>query len=268
MSRFPQSSTGVFCSGSMLLCVFLIGVTAQSGCSLGTEMESYPGQTSVKDGVDRELYVGASSEPSGTEEKTMSGTVTFGSGCFWCTEAVFQRLRGVEKVVSGYMGGHQDNPTYNQICQGNTGHAEVIQVQYDPQKIQFEELLEVFWKTHDPTTLNRQGADIGTHYRSAIFYHADNQKELAEAYKKKLDEAAVFDNPIVTEITPATTFFPAEEYHQDYYNLNPYQGYCSVVIRPKIEKLEKVFADKLKATDDSASPPTEIHHQNLDGTTD
>jgi len=173
-------------------------------------------------------------------------TATFGSGCFWCTEAVFQRLKGVEDVKSGYSGGNVENPTYQQVCNGNTGHAEVIQFTYDPSVISFEELLEVFWKTHDPTTLNRQGNDTGTQYRSVIFYHTPEQKELAEFYKKKLDAAKVYNNPVVTEITPFTKFYPAENYHQDYYDNNSNQPYCSFVITPKLEKFEKVFKDKLK----------------------
>jgi len=173
-------------------------------------------------------------------------TATFGSGCFWCTEAVFQRLKGVEDVKSGYSGGDVENPTYQQVCNGNTGHAEVIQITYDPSVISFEELLEVFWKTHDPTTLNRQGNDVGTQYRSVIFYHTSQQKELAELYKKKLDAAKVYNNPIVTEIYPFRKFYPAENYHQDYYDNNSNQPYCSFVITPKLEKFEKVFKDKLK----------------------
>ena len=171
---------------------------------------------------------------------------TFGSGCFWCTEAIFQNLDGVEKVVSGYSGGKVKNPTYREVCSGLTGHAEVIQVHYDPAKVSYEELLEVFWKTHDPTTLNRQGADIGTQYRSVIFFHTDSQKNLAEEYKKKLDEAGAFDQPIVTEISPFTVFYAAEDYHQNYYNLNGSAPYCSYVIQPKLEKFKKVFKEKLK----------------------
>lgn len=171
---------------------------------------------------------------------------TFGAGCFWCVEAVFKDLNGVEKVVSGYEGGKVANPTYEQVCTGTTGHAEVIQLSYDPAVISFEELLEVFWQTHDPTTLNRQGADAGTQYRSAIFYHNDEQKRLAEQYKQKLNAAGAFDNPIVTEIVPAATFYAAEAYHQNYYALNSNQPYCSYVIRPKMEKLKKVFGEKLK----------------------
>jgi len=182
-----------------------------------------------------------------TENKTNGLQVaTFGNGCFWCTEAIFQRLNGVEKVVSGYSGGKVKNPTYKEVCSGLTGHAEVIQITYDAKKISFDELLEVFWKTHDPTTLNRQGADEGTQYRSAVFYHTDEQKRLAEEYKKKLDASGAFDNPIVTEITPFTAFYPAEDYHQNYFNLNGTQPYCSFVIQPKVEKFEKVFKSKLK----------------------
>ncbi len=173
-------------------------------------------------------------------------TATFGSGCFWCTEAVFERLEGVESVVSGYAGGAVENPTYKQVTSGNTGHAEVTQIMFDPNVITFAELLEVFWKTHDPTTLNRQGADVGTQYRSVIFYHNEKQKELAEKYKKELDESGAFGDPIVTEISAFTNYYPAEDYHQDYYDENPAQPYCSFVIAPKIEKFEKVFKDKLK----------------------
>lgn len=171
---------------------------------------------------------------------------TFGSGCFWCTEAVFQRVAGVEKVESGYAGGKVKNPTYKEICSGLTGHAEVIRLTYDPNKVSFEALLEIFWKTHDPTTLNRQGNDIGTQYRSVIFFHNEEQRRLAEAYRHKLDESGVFDRPVVTEISPATTFYVAENYHQDYYNLNGNAPYCAFIIQPKVEKLKKVFSDKLK----------------------
>jgi len=171
---------------------------------------------------------------------------TFGSGCFWCTEAVFQQLDGVTKVESGYSGGKVKNPTYREVCTGLTGHAEVIQVTYDPAKVSFKELLEVFWGTHDPTTLNRQGADEGTQYRSVIFYHNAAQQELAAQYKNKLDASGAFDNPIVTEIAPFTTFYKAEDYHQNYYNLNGSAPYCSFVIKPKLDKFKKVFGDKIK----------------------
>lgn len=179
-------------------------------------------------------------------ETTNVQTATFGAGCFWCTEAVFLNVKGVTKVVSGYTGGKVKNPTYREICTGMTGHAEVTQITFDPAVVSFEELLEVFWNTHDPTTLNRQGADEGTQYRSAVFYADENQKALAEAYKKQLEASHVYKNPIVTEITTLTTFYPAEDYHQNYYELNPNQGYCQYVIRPKVDKFKKQFADKLK----------------------
>jgi peptide-methionine (S)-S-oxide reductase len=171
---------------------------------------------------------------------------TFGSGCFWCTEAIFQNLKGVKSAVSGYSGGHIKNPSYKEVVNGNTGHAEVIQVTYDPSEISFAELLEIFWETHDPTTLNRQGNDVGPQYRSAIFYHNNEQKELAEKYKKELDKSGVWQNPIVTEITAYKEFYEAEDYHQNYYNLNKMQPYCAFVIKPKVEKFKKVFADKLQ----------------------
>ena len=171
---------------------------------------------------------------------------TFGGGCFWCTEAVFERLNGVIKVVSGYSGGTVPNPTYEAVCTGNTGHAEVIQITYDQSIISYEELLHVFFKTHDPTTLNRQGADVGTQYRSVIFYHDEEQKKIAEIVKHELDSAKIWDNPIVTEISQFEKFYIAEEYHQNYYDNNSNQPYCSFVITPKLEKFEKVFKDKLK----------------------
>jgi peptide-methionine (S)-S-oxide reductase len=173
-------------------------------------------------------------------------TATFGSGCFWCTEAIFLNVDGVEKVVSGYTGGKVKNPTYKEVCSGLTGHAEVVQLTYDPNQVTYDELLEFFWKTHDPTTLNRQGNDEGTQYRSVVYYHNDEQKQLAEHYKKKLDESGAFSAPVVTEISPATTFYKAEDYHQNYYNLNSSAPYCSYVIQPKLEKFKKAFKEKLK----------------------
>lgn len=173
-------------------------------------------------------------------------TATFGNGCFWCTEAIFQDLKGVLKVTSGYSGGKLKNPTYKEVCSGLTGHAECLQIIFNPDEITFEELLEVFWKTHDPTTLNRQGNDVGTQYRSVIFYHDEKQKQLAEHYKKELEEAKIFNNPIVTEVTAFDVFYPAENYHQEYYNLNGQEPYCQYVIRPKVEKFRKVFKEKLK----------------------
>jgi peptide-methionine (S)-S-oxide reductase len=175
-----------------------------------------------------------------------SKTVVFAGGCFWCTEAIFDELKGVQKVVSGYSGGKVANPTYEQVCTGRTGHAECTQITYDPSKIKFAELLEVFWMTHDPTTLNRQGADSGTQYRSAIFYTDEDQKQEAIAYKAKLEKEKIWSDPIVTEITKFEKFYPAENYHQLYYQNNPNQGYCRIVITPKIEKFKKIFADKLK----------------------
>lgn len=172
--------------------------------------------------------------------------LTLGAGCFWCVEALFQRLHGVEKVVSGYSGGFVENPTYREICSGTTGHAEVIQVYYDPSVISLSELLEVFWATHDPTTLNRQGADTGPQYRSSIFYLSPEQKKLASAIKTQLNESGVFEDPLVTEITAFTNFYPAEYYHQDYYNQNGSQPYCQIVIKPKVDKLKKFFAERLK----------------------
>ncbi len=173
-------------------------------------------------------------------------TATFGEGCFWCSEAVYQQLRGVKTVVSGYSGGNVDKPTYEQVCGGRTGHAEVIQVIFDPAEIKFDDLLKVFWQTHDPTTLNQQGHDVGTQYRSAIFYHNEEQHHIAEQYKKQLDKSGTFKSPIVTEITPFKNFFPAEKYHQNYFKLNPEQQYCQFVIRPKVEKFNKEFKDLLK----------------------
>ena len=190
--------------------------------------------------------VATSSPPSVSETPMSLKKATFGAGCFWCVEAVFLQLKGVQTVKSGYMGGETENPTYEEVCTGQTGHAEVIEIEYDPQTISFKELLEVFWKTHDPTTLNQQGADKGTQYRSAVFYHDDEQKELAETYKAKLDEAKAFPKPIVTEITEATTMYVAEDYHQDYFNLNQGNPYCRAVIPPKLEKLKAVFGEKLK----------------------
>ncbi len=182
------------------------------------------------------------------EEKTPAPLqkATFGSGCFWCTEAVFERLNGVHSVVSGYSGGSVPNPNYEAVCTGRTGHAEVCMIEFDPGRITYDELLEVFWKTHDPTTLNRQGNDTGTQYRSVIFYHDNWQKEKAEYYKNELNKSGAWKNPIGTEISAFKKFYRAEEYHQHYFERNPYQGYCSFVIAPKVEKFKKVFKDKLK----------------------
>ena len=181
-----------------------------------------------------------------SEVKSNLEKATFGNGCFWCTEAVFLELKGVQKVESGYSGGQVKNPTYREVCTGETGHAEVIQITYDPKVISYEELLEVFWNTHDPTTLNKQGADEGTQYRSAVFYHNEEQKKIATEYKKQLEASKVYRNPIVTEISPLINFYKAEDYHQNYYSLNPNQGYCQYPIRPKVEKFRKQYSAKLK----------------------
>ena len=192
-------------------------------------------------------YQVMSSSVSNAMEKT--DTATFGTGCFWCTEAIFEQMNGVLKVTSGYMGGAKENPTYEEVCTGETGHAECVQVVYEPSKVSYDELLEVFFQVHDPTSLNRQGADVGTQYRSAIFYHDKAQKERADYYKKEVDKSGAYEKPIVTEVTAASVFYPAENYHQEYYqnnkNTNPY---CSIVIRPKLEKFQKVFAKKLKSS--------------------
>ncbi len=180
------------------------------------------------------------------EKKHGLDTATFGAGCYWCTEAQFQQLKGVEKVESGFSGGNVENPSYKEVCGGSTGHAEVCNIYYDPSVISFDELLAAFWTCHDPTQLNRQGNDVGTQYRSAIFFHDAHQKAKAEEYKKKLNDEKVFDKPVVTEIAPFTAFYKAEDYHQNYYNSNADQPYCSFVVRPKVEKFQKVFKGKLK----------------------
>lgn len=183
---------------------------------------------------------------NGTTPTAHKAMITFGAGCFWCTEAVFLGVKGVEKVVSGYSGGKIKNPCYREICTGTTGHAEVTQITYNPAVVSFEDLLEIFWNTHDPTTLNQQGADIGTQYRSVIFYNNEEERQLAEAYQQQLEQAGTFKKPIVTEISPLTNFYPAEADHQNYYALNTNQGYCQYVIRPKVEKFRKQFAGKTR----------------------
>lgn len=180
------------------------------------------------------------------EAKNPLEEATFGAGCFWCVEAVFQDLKGVVSVKSGYSGGKTKNPTYKEVCSGTTGHAEVARIVYDPKQVTFDELLEVFWQTHDPTTLNRQGNDEGTQYRSVIYYHNEEQRRIAEDYKKQLDQSGTFAKPIVTEISALGDYYEAENYHQDYFNQNPDQAYCVYVIRPKVEKFHKSFKDKLK----------------------
>ena len=184
-------------------------------------------------------------EKAASNEPDSLAIATFGGGCFWCTEAIFDQLQGVYEVESGYAGGDLKNPTYEQICSGQTGHAEVIQIKFDPTIITYAELLEVFWTTHDPTTLNRQGNDVGTQYRSVVFYHNDEQKEMAQNSLKSVGQK-LWDNPIVTEISPIYNYFSAEKYHQEYYENNPNQGYCRVIIAPKVQKFRKKFQEKLK----------------------
>jgi peptide-methionine (S)-S-oxide reductase len=185
-------------------------------------------------------------EPVRIKVKEGMEIATFAGGCFWCTEAVFLEIKGVEKVVSGYIGGKTKNPTYKDICTGETGHAEAIQITFNPNEVAYEDLLEVFFGTHDPTTLNRQGADVGTQYRSEIFYHSEVQKTKAENYIQLLEKEKLYDKKIVTKVSSATEFYLAEEYHQNYYNQNSSQGYCQMVIAPKLEKLRKYYKSKLK----------------------
>ena len=196
----------------------------------------------------------AKPKSSTTTDDSKLRKATFASGCFWCTEAVYDRLKGVKSVESGYTGGLVVDPTYEQVCSGTTGHAEAVQINYDPTEISFEDLLRVFWQTHDPTTLNRQGHDVGTQYRSAIFYHDDEQRNVAEQYKRQLDATKSFGSPIVTEITAYETFYPAEKYHQEYFERNPNQGYCAMVIRPKVEKFQKEFKDLLRGDAQKSAP--------------
>jgi peptide-methionine (S)-S-oxide reductase len=185
-------------------------------------------------------------EPEDASSGGKLAKATFAGGCFWCTEAVYAELKGVKSVTSGYIGGKVPNPTYKDVCTGLTGHAEAIEIEYDPTVVPFEKLLEVFFATHDPTTLNRQGADVGTQYRSGVFYHDDEQKRITEQVITKLNAARVFPGPIVTEVTPASTFYPAEDYHQDYFAKNPFQPYCQAVAAPKVQKVRKVFKDLVK----------------------
>ncbi len=173
-------------------------------------------------------------------------TATLAGGCFWCLEAVYDELKGVQSVESGYAGGHVDNPSYRDVCTGNTGHAEVVQIQFDPNIVSYRDLLNVFFTIHDPTTLNRQGADVGTQYRSAIFYHDDEQKKIVEEVIKDLNVQKIWDNPIVTEVTKFDKFYKAEDYHQEYFSHNPYQPYCQVVVAPKVSKFRKHFIEMLK----------------------
>jgi peptide-methionine (S)-S-oxide reductase len=206
---------------------------------LGTIAQSC-GQPSKNDTKKTKMEINKLSEIPGV------AIATLGNGCFWCTEAVLETLEGVYGAVSGYSGGTVTNPTYKEVCTGRTGHAEVVRVFYDPKVIGYAELLQAFFRSHDPTTLNRQGADVGTQYRSVIFYHDETQKQLATSIRKELDESGAYANPIVTEIVPTATFYPAEDYHQSYFANNPEQGYCAAVIAPKLDKFRAVFKDKLK----------------------
>jgi len=214
-----------------------------------------PAKSQNSSARDVKAYSGDTSKGESMSEQKSNKTAlaTFGSGCFWCTEAVFVEMKGVKSVTSGYSGGKASTANYRTVSSGLTKHAEVIQVEYDPSVVSYDELLQVFWKTHDPTTPNRQGADVGPQYRSVVFYHDEEQKKIAEQYKQQLDESDTFDKPIVTEISEFEAFYPAEDYHQDYFSLNPSQPYCQAVIAPKVEKFRKNFSDKLKGQDDEES---------------
>lgn len=234
----------------LLASILLLSV---SGCSSATNSEApsvsvNPAVTTTVATADPPLSDETPAEDVAevVPEVPKQETATFGAGCFWCVEAVFEQLKSVENVRSGYAGGTADDATYKLVSNGNTGHAEVIQFEFDPSVITYKELLEVFWTSHDPTTLNRQGADVGTQYRSSVFYHNDKQRELAEAYKQRLNDEKAFGDPIVTEIVPFKKFYSAEGYHQDYFAQNGNAPYCRFVVRPKVEKVRKVFADKLK----------------------
>lgn len=224
----------------LLFTSFIAGLSTLLSCAQKTTVPDESKLKQVK--MNMQEQTEKNNPPSGTLE-----VATFANGCFWCTEAIFEQLDGVIAAVSGYTGGQTIDPTYKEVCTGETGHAECLQITFDPSKISFDELLEVFWQTHDPTTLNRQGADVGTQYRSGIFYHNQLQKERAEKYKAELDKSGAFDNPIVTEITPFIKFYPAEDYHQEYFENNENNNsYCRIVIRPKVDKFQKVFKNKLK----------------------
>ena len=235
-----------------LCCVLGVAVIClpSLGCAQGPiESNSLTTQQPAASGQKGAVVSETTSEQADSGKKQMEKKMevaTFGGGCFWCVEAVFLELKGVSSVKSGYMGGHVDNPTYDQVCGGKTGHAEIVHIEFDPDVVSFDVLLQVFWKTHDPTTLNRQGNDVGTQYRSAVFYHNESQKEKATTYKKKLNELKAFRNPIVTEIAEASKLYIAENYHQNYFNRNPNQPYCRALIPPKIEKLRKAFGEHLK----------------------
>lgn len=222
-----------------LLLLMFLGLTS-TGCSLSSDSNARQKHH------DESSVLQTSNEMKNQDQENQNHEVaTLGGGCFWCLEAVFQEIKGVVKVESGYSGGHVANPTYRQVCTGNTGHAEVVQITFDPAVLPYETLLKVFFSVHDPTTLNRQGADVGTQYRSVIFYHDETQKAIAEKVVKEF-ASQVWDDPIVTEISPFTAFYKAEDYHQNYYRNNPEQGYCRIVINPKLEKFRKMYAELLK----------------------
>lgn len=222
---------------------FLLNILAVTGSfQFFSCVTSEPNNKTMSDNLSSVAFTAGK---GGNEAAT--DTATFGAGCFWCVEAIFQQVEGVLKVTSGYCGGHVINPTYEQVSEKNTGHAEVAQIIFDPNKVSFDELLEIFWQTHDPTTLNRQGNDVGPQYRSAVFYHDKEQKKKAEHYKAELNKSGAFSNPIVTTIEPYKNYSEAENYHQNYYNLNKNSNpYCYYVIKPKLEKFEKVFKDKMR----------------------
>jgi peptide-methionine (S)-S-oxide reductase len=226
----------------LLLAWVLVGLAAcERGVKAERAEESGVSEKAKSGGAaEGDEATGKPAEPAGTK------LATFGGGCYWCVEAVFERVEGVLGAESGFSGGLAPNPTYEDVCGGDTGHAEVVQVRYDPRKVRYEQLLEIFWKTHDPTTPNRQGADVGTQYRSVVFFHDEEQKKVAESVKADLEAAKAFDRPIVTQIAPFEGFWPAPEKHQGFYDANRDHGYCRAVIAPKIEKLEKVFRDRLK----------------------
>lgn len=225
-----------------IVCLGSLALGLSSGCG-----DSHPApEANPPKEVSSSMTPKPGPAPSDSSSGAKVETATLGAGCFWCVEAVYQELKGVLSVESGYSGGQVDHPTYKEVCTGRTGHAEVCQIKFDPAVLSFKDVLEVFWKTHDPTTLNRQGNDHGTQYRSVIFYHSDEQRALAEKYKSELDKSGAWDRPIVTEISPFTKFWKAEDYHQNYFRSNPEQGYCAYVIAPKMEKFRKVFGEKLK----------------------
>ncbi|MCA9130672.1 MAG: peptide-methionine (S)-S-oxide reductase MsrA [Planctomycetales bacterium] len=251
MDRYSFQTLGLFVS---LLAVSLTACVPVEPPNLQVQSPASASPVTLAVAQQASTSKAGSSEQDGAESTALEkadkpkelAVATFGGGCFWCVEGVFENMKGVKDVVSGYSGGHVVNPTYKQVCYEDTGHAEVCQIHYDPAEVSFVDLMEVFFKTHDPTTLNRQGNDRGPQYRSCIFYHDGEQKALAEKYKKKLDESGAFRSPIVTQIAALDKFYKAEEYHQDYFRKNPGDGYCAAVVRPKVEKFKKVFADKIQ----------------------